>query len=791
MLPKRFDPSIEKKWQEEWRKKDLYRFDINDPRPVYSIDTPPPFTSGSLHLGHVYNHVWIDIVARYKRMTGWNVLLPQGFDCHGLPTELAVERNLNIRKQDRESFLKACEKWTEDAIERMKSQFDMLAYSTDWSLSYRTMSDEYKRVVQKTLLEFYKKGLLYRGKHPVLWCWKCGTALAKAEVGYIEREGSLYYIEVDVEGGKKTTIATTRPEMMPACVAVFVHPDDERYKDIVGKKATMPIFGQSVPIIADESVDREFGTGVVYLCTFGDEQDIKWQKKYNLPVVDLITPDGKLSEVAGDFSGETIEEGRRRIVKRLEELGRIKKVEKIKHNVLSHTERSSCQTPIELLPMEQWFIRVRDLLDEVTNAARTMNWYPPYMFGRLQDWSASMDWDWVISRQRVFGTPLPFWVCEKCGKIIPADEGELPVDPRGTVKKCSCGGTALGASDVCDCWVDSSITPLVISRWGKDNSFFEKTYPVTLRPQGYEIIRTWTFYTILRNLILTGKPCFRDLMVNGMVAGPDGKKMSKSLGNIITPEEVLSKYPADALRQWAAMGSLGEDYPFSWEECEHSNKFLTKLWNVSRFVEFMVRDYVEGPKPHLRATDRWIFSRLQGLISLIRENFDRYVFTIPVQELRGFVWHELADYYIEMVKHRLYKPEIYGEESKYAAQYTLLHVLSVILRLLAPVTPHITEEIYTSLFHKKSVHLQEFPDPDESLRDPRAEELGKILIDIISRIRVYKTDRGMPLNAEIGKILIEAPDPKAVEEIEEDIRGTGHISKISVQKGPNLKVSFP
>jgi len=393
MLPKRFDLAVEKKWQEQWKKDGTYRFDLDDPRPVYSIDTPPPFTSGTLHLGHVYNHTWIDIVARYKRMTGHNVLLPQGFDCHGLPTELAVEKKAGVDKRDREKFLAACRDWTENAVARMKTQFDSIGYSTDWAHSYRTMDDAYKARVQKTLLSFYEKGMLYREKHPVLWCWKCGTALAKAEVGYVQKTGKLFHIDIDVEGGHKLTIATTRPEMMPACVAVFVHPEDERYKSFVGRKAKMPLFGQEVLIKADAAVDKEFGTGVVYLCTFGDEQDIRWQKQYNLPVVQVIMPNGRLSEKAGKFASMRIEEARKAIVEELEKDGRIRKIEDLPHNVQCHTERSSCENPIELLPMEQWFIKVKGTLPEVLKAGRGMRWFPQYTLRRLEDWCESMDWD--------------------------------------------------------------------------------------------------------------------------------------------------------------------------------------------------------------------------------------------------------------------------------------------------------------------------------------------------------------------------------------------------------------
>jgi valyl-tRNA synthetase len=791
MLSKRFNSEIEKKWQEKWASERTNAFDTESDKPVYSFDTPPPFTSGSLHLGHVYNHSWIDFVARYKRMKGYNVLLPQGFDCHGLPTELAVEKKKGIKRWETEKFLAGCKEWTDNAITRMKSQFDSMGYSTDWDYSYRTMDEDYKARVQKSLYSFHDKGLLYKAKHPVLWCWKCGTALAKAEVGYIDTAGKLYYIDLDVSGGHKITIATTRPEMMPACVAVFVHPDDARYTSFVGREISLPIFEKKVKIIADKDVDPDFGTGVVYLCTFGDEQDVRWQRKYKLPVIQTIGENGKLSEVAGPFAGLRTKEAREKIVEELEKMGKIRKVEEYPHNVLCHTERSSCNNPIELLPLEQWFIKVSDSTQDILKAARGMRWYPEYMLGRLEDWCESMDWDWIISRQRVWGTPIPFWKCEKCGKIIRADEDELPVDPRCEKRVCECGGDAIGETDVCDCWIDSSLSPLAVSKFEKDNEFFKKTYPVNMRPQGYEIIRTWTFYTIFRNLIMTGKPCFKELMINGMVGGPDGKKMSKSLGNVIEPEEVLKKYSADAIRQWAAVGSPGEDYPFSWDECEHSQKFLTKFWNVSKFVEQHLEDFDIGgaETAELRDTDRWMLAKLDQMVDACNKSFEKYNFNPVIQNIRSFVWHELADYYLEMVKHRLYKPELYGVASRYAAQYTLYKVLETTLRLLAPITPHFSEEVYSELC-KGDVLKEAYPESDGK-DHKKALEVGEVLTEVIDAVRKYKTDNSLSQGAELEELVLSVPKEKIgfVLALEEDIKGTGRINKLTISEGSTISVA--
>ncbi|WP_297514694.1 valine--tRNA ligase, partial [Thermococcus sp.] len=522
MLPKNYDPNeIEPKWQKFWLDEKIYKYELDEKRPSYAIDTPPPFTSGTLHLGHVLSHTWIDIVARYKRMTGYNVLFPQGFDNHGLPTELKVEKEFGISKDEPEKFLQKCVEWTWQAIEAMRNQFIRIGYSADWDLEYHTMDDWYKAAVQKSLIEFYKKGLLYQAEHPVYWCPRCRTSLAKAEVGYVEEDGYLYYIKLPLaDGSGHVPIATTRPELMPACVAVFVHPEDERYKDVVGKKVKLPIFEREVPVLADEDVDPSFGTGAVYNCTYGDEQDVVWQKRYNLPVIIAINEDGTMNENAGPYAGLKTEEARKKIAEDLEKMGLLYKKEKIRHRVLRHTERSSCMAPIELLPKKQWFIKVKDFTDEIVKVAKEINWYPEDMFLRLKDWAESMDWDWVISRQRVFGTPIPFWVCDN-GEVILPDEKDLPVDPRfdKPPRKCSDGSEPKPVTDVLDCWVDSSITPLIITRWheaikGDEEAkrWFEHNFPTALRPQGTDIIRTWAFYTIFRTYMLTGQKPWKDIL---------------------------------------------------------------------------------------------------------------------------------------------------------------------------------------------------------------------------------------------------------------------------------------
>ncbi|EEB74978.1 valine--tRNA ligase [Thermococcus sp. AM4] len=796
MLPKNYDPNeIEPKWQKFWLDEKIYKYELDEKRPSYAIDTPPPFTSGTLHLGHVLSHTWIDIIARYKRMTGYNVLFPQGFDNHGLPTELKVEKEFGISKDQPEKFLQKCVEWTWQAIEAMRNQFIRIGYSADWDLEYHTMDDWYKAAVQKSLIEFYKKGLLYQAEHPVYWCPRCRTSLAKAEVGYVEEDGFLYYIKLPLaDGSGYVPIATTRPELMPACVAVFVHPEDERYKDVVGKKVKLPIFEREVPVLADEDVDPSFGTGAVYNCTYGDEQDVVWQKRYNLPVIIAINEDGTMNENAGPYAGLKTEEARKKIAEDLEKMGLLYKKEEIRHRVLRHTERSSCMAPIELLPKKQWFIKVKDFTDEIVKVAKEINWYPEDMFLRLKDWAESMDWDWVISRQRVFGTPIPFWVCDN-GEIILPDEDKLPVDPRfdKPPRKCSDGSEPKPVTDVLDCWVDSSITPLIISRWhdaikGNEEAkrWFEHNFPTALRPQGTDIIRTWAFYTIFRTYMLTGQKPWRDVLINGMVAGPDGRKMSKSYGNVVAPDEVIPKYGADALRLWTALAPPGEDHPFKWETVDYNYRFLQKVWNIYRFAERHLADFDPAKAPEeLEPLDRWILSRLHRLIKFATEEMERYRFNLLTRELITFVWHEVADDYIEMIKYRLYGDD---EESKLKAKTALYELLYNLMLLMAPFVPHITEELYQNLFREqigaKSVHLLDWPKFREDRIDEEAEKLGELAREIVGAIRRYKNSHGLALNAKLKHVAIYATDSyEKLKTIERDIAGTMNIERLEVIRG--------
>ena len=802
-LPKEFDIlAVERKWQKLWEDWGIYRFDWNDhARPTFSIDTPPPYPSGEFHMGNVLNWTYFDIVARYKRMRGYNVFFPQGWDCHGLGIEVQVEKEYNIRKRDLppDKFRSLCMKLVEKYIAMMKEGIIRLGCSVDWTTEYRTMDPDYWRRTQLSFLILYHKGFMYRGTHPVNWCPRCETANADAEVDYEERLGKLHYIRFPLEEGEYLPIATTRPEFIPACVAVALNPTDERYNRYIGKRIIVPVVNRVVPIIPDENVDPSFGTGVVMICTYGDKEDVRIVKRHNLPVITILTDNGRINENGGKYQGLTVEETKKAIVQDLEAAGMLEKVEEITQEV-GLCER--CKTPIEILERKQWFMKTRILTDDVVKAAEEIIWFPEHMKTRLIDWAKSLDWDWVISRQRVFATPIPVWYCKSCGETIVAHEDWIPVDPKlenPRIESCpKCGGREfIPETDVFDTWMDSSITCAVHAGW-PDRPDWRRLFPADVHPSGVDIIRTWAYYLVVRHLALFGEKPFKSCLINGMVLGSDGRKMSKSLKNYVATSAVLDKYGADAARQWAAGGgATGSDIPFRWPDVEYGRRFLTKLWNSARFVSTQLQDYKPGENGELQLLDKWILSKAEKMTKRVTDALENCQFNIALDEIRNFTWHVFCDQYLEAVKDRLYRPEVYGESKRKAAQFTLYNVLYRIIQLLAPITPHITEEIYQALYAEhmnfKSIHLTPWPRLDESRVDEISERDGDLLVALISEIRRDKAEKRKPLNAQIKKVKIYAGTRELAEIIagnKDDLVGTCKISELEIipEKGEGKQV---
>ena len=657
----------EKKWREKWYEMGIYKFEEGK-LPIYSIDNPPRYASGALHIGHAVHYTHIDFIARYKRMRGYNVFFPLCFDVNGIPIEERVEREHGITRKDidRHEFIELCKKFADENIEEMKKQFMMLGESMDESIFYRTDAEYYRRLTQISFIELYKKGYIYKGKFPVNWCPRCMTAMADAEIEHVERKTMLntlkfYLADENFEGngikkderGYYVEIATTRPEMLSTCQLAAINPDDERAQYLVGKEIIAPLYGQKLKIVEDEKVDPEFGTGIVMICTIGDKDDLEWAMKYDLNLKICINEDGTLNEIAGKYEGMKIEDARKSIIEELKEKGYLVKQEEINQSVGVCWR---CKTPIEFIQTEQWFLKTLPFKEDVLKAAEKMKWYPEHMKKRLEEWVDSLKWDWVISRQRYFATPLPLWECEN-GHVILADENQCYVDPtidEPPVKKCPiCGSKLKGSEHVFDTWMDSSITPLYNSFWKRDEEEFKKMYPMSLRPQAHDIIRTWAFYTILKGVLLTEKEPFKEVMIDGFILDPEGKPMHTSLGNVIDPLEIIRQHGSDALRYYAAGCKLGEDNPFRFQDLVRGKRLMKKLWNIEKFIGNIVDEKVENAE--LDIIDKWILSLYSKVVEEATESMEKFEFSEAMKSIEYFLWHELADHYIEMIKHRVYK----------------------------------------------------------------------------------------------------------------------------------------
>ncbi len=747
-LPKNYDiEEVERRWQDTWRDEDNY-FDPGSTKPRFIIDTPPPYPTGNFHIGNALNWCYIDFIARYKRMRGFNVMFPQGWDCHGLPTEVKVEETYGITKNDvsREKFREMCRDLTVGNIEKMRATMRRLGFSVDWSHEYITMLPEYFKKTQASFLQMLKAGDIYQSEHPVNFCTRCETAIAFAEVNYVPRTTTLNYFDFD-----GIEIATTRPELLAACVAVAVHPDDERYRGMKGKRLVVPIFGHQVPIIEDVAVDPEFGSGAVMICTFGDKTDVYWWKQHHLELRKAIDRKGVMTAIAGPYVGMSSGACREAILRDMEKAGILSRQEELEQRVGTCWR---CKTPIEILSERQWFVKIHR--DDIMDAARKISWSPEHMFARLENWAESMEWDWCISRQRIFATPIPVWFCDACGEmILPASE-DLPIDPTVDTPKTPCprcGGTEFtGEKDVLDTWMDSSISVLHVTGWdGEDGK--PPLFPAQLRPQGHDIIRTWAFYTILRAKALVGSHPWDQILINGMVLGEDGFKMSKSRNNIISPEEIVGTYGADALRQWGAGGATtGSDIMFNWNDVVAASRFQTKLWNIFRFVMGHLEREADPEAPVTELTDRWLLVRLSDTVAEVTDAMEEYQFDRALREIREFAWNTLADDYIEITKGRLYAEE----SSRASACSALRTTMDVLCRLLAPIIPHFAEECYHNLTGR-SVHKEAWP--DFAYDDDEARRHGDLLVKTVAELRRYKHDRGMALNAPLGHVMIYAPEP--------------------------------
>lgn len=837
------DPAIaqmEEKWLAYWEETGVYRFDPRSPKPIYSVDTPPPTVSGRMHIGHAYSYNQMDFTARYKRMRGHNLFYPFGFDDNGLPTERFTEKAVGKKLSDvgRQEFIRLCLQETKKAEETMERSWRRIGTSCDWSLVYRTIDKPVIKTSQESFLKLYHADRAYRAERPGIWCPECQTAIAQVEtedkvlpstfndiafdlvndLGMSERPVTTQHLvtrkmvpgpeanskprEVisyhqGAEG--KLVISTTRPELIPACVAIFVHPDDERTRHLIGRNVRVPVGGAIVPVLTSDKVDKETGTGVVMNCTFGDQTDIDWWATNNLPLRVVIGPKGTMTEAAGKYQGQSVAHARDHILQDLNREGRLLQQKHIEHTVNVH-ER--CGTPVEFLVTKQWFVKYLDLREDFLRRGEEIRWHPPYMKVRYDNWVKGLKWDWCISRQRYFGVPFPVWYCEACSEPKLARAEDLPVDPtvdkpHGVCDKC---GNAVfrGESDVMDTWATSSLTPQIAilsaaERLGVPNArlsdidtnpTLRKLLPMDVRPQAHEIISFWAFNTIVKAHAHHGTIPWTDAQISGFVKLGKGKKMSKSKGDIVEPLDVIRDYSGDALRYWSATGAnLGEDIIWNPKDLTRAMRLVTKLRNVEALIARAIGENKPAPvaTEQLALADQWILAEFAQAVESATQAWDAFDYTKGVKQTEDFLWHTLADHYLELAKSRIYQNDP-------GARFTLYTVGLGVLKMLAPVLCFSTEDVYQEIYrkHEGDVSIHVAPWPKAPPADPAALAAGAVVRDVVAAVRNWKSQSKLALNAELPALEVVA-EPAAREALRRgkaDLIGTTKVADVRfVEKG--------
>jgi len=801
-LPKKYRPQDrEAHWKDQWEEAKDYQWQGSaDRENVFSVDTPPPTVSGSLHIGHVFSYTHTDALARYQRMKGKDVCYPMGWDDNGLPTERRVQNVYGIRCDatlayddsvtyssdhkrkphefiavSRQNFIEACEQLTTEDEAVFEGVWRRLGLSVDWTLRYETINDHCRAISQQSFLECVEKGMVKHVDAPGMWDVDFQTAVAQAEIEDRPMKGAYHHIRFDVESGEPCIIATTRPELLPACIAVVVHPEDTRYQSMVGKFAITPLFHARVPILASTHADPEKGTGVVMICTFGDADDVAWWKQSDLPLKQILGRDGCLmpltfgqepfsslratlaQENYDQLVGKRAKKARDVIVALLQQENSsvdgttralIKEPERIEHPVKFYEKGDS---PVELIPTRQWFIDILSSKEDLKAQGDKIQWHPNFMKTRYQHWVEGLNQDWCISRQRFFGVPFPVWypiddqgIVDYSSPIFATKE-QCPVDP---LTQCPKGYQPdqrdkplgfTGDPDVMDTWATSSLTPQLVSHWGKDNSRHESIFPMDIRPQSHEIIRTWAFYTIVKAWIHEKSIPWKNVVISGWVLDPYRKKMSKSKGNVITPEYLMDQYSADAIRYWACKARLGTDTAFDEGVFSVGQKLTTKLFNAAKFVILQVSE-IESLSidniVHPLDCD-WMESVYEA-VDIVTDAYERFDYAMALDVTEQTFW-TFCDHYIELVKGRAYREE--DSKMRLSACATLLETLSILCRLFAPVVPFVTEEIWSWRFTHLSHSIHKASWPSRPLADtaeiPRGIfECAKV---ILNDIRARKT----------------------------------------------------
>ncbi len=742
-----WNPILEEEVRRIWEIEDIFKFKPStDKKRNFVMDTPPPYPSGKpWHPGALAQYSQIDMVARAARMRGFNVLYPIGVDRNGLPVEIATERKYRIqmRKTPRDEFIGLCKHALDDIEAYMIDLMKRLGLSGDFKNKYRTDSEEYRTLTQWSFIESWNKGLVYIATRPNNYCTDCGTTIADAEMEYEDLPTYLVTNKFTVkETGEEIQVATTRPELLSACQLVVVNPNDDRYRPLVGKTAVVPVYGKEVPIKTHQSVDMTFGTGVLMVCSYGDYNDVQLFRQLNLKETQAIDIEGKMTEVAGKYAGMSVKDARSQIIQDLQDSKIAVKVEQIQHRT-PLCERS--HTPIEIIPMEELYLKQLHVSQTLKKLAKRIKFHPELHRQVLLDWINSLTTDYPVSRRRYYATEIPIWYCTKCQTPHLPKPGKYyrPWKDPAPFRKCSkCNNSKfVGETRTFDTWMDSSITPLFVTKLTRNQKFHAATYPATLRLQGKDIVRTWLYYSLLRCYLLTGKAPFKEAWVGGLGQDAQGRAMRKSLGNFMDPEPLLQKYGTDTFRFWgAAEANLGYDFRLSEDRVAGAGKFLTKLWNTARFIAA----FPEPKTAKLGPTDVWILSELNHLIQECMEGYAEGNAFLPATKIREFVWNVFAAHYIEMTKGRAYGDGT--NQEKEAAWYTLHHVMRCVLLLVAPITPHISDHIWRRLYGKRSIHLEKFP----KIEKHRVQKtVGPAIIAFNETVWKTKREKGVSLREPI------------------------------------------
>ena len=818
---------VEGKWGNSWVQNKTFAFDKTAAKEnVYSIDTPPPTVSGSLHVGHVFSYTHTDLIARYQRMTGKKVFYPIGWDDNGLPTERRVQNYFGVRceptlpfdanfvapnepseKQipiSRKNFVELCEKLTLEDEKVFESLFQTLGLSIDWNYTYQTIDKRARTVSQRAFLRNLKRGEAYQAEAPTLWDVTFRTAVAQAELEDRERPGAFHKIGFKKQNGENVYIETTRPELLPSCVALVANPDDDRYKELFGKTVITPLFDVEVPVVAHQLADPEKGSGIAMICTFGDLTDVIWWREFDLPTRGLIGWDGRIvaenpewlttekaKQTFEKIVGKTSHTAREVLVAELKASGDLVGEPKPITHAVKFFEKGD--KPLEIVTTRQWYIRNggrdQELRTKLLKRGSELNWHPEYMKVRYENWVEGLNGDWLISRQRFFGVPLPLWYkLDADGnpdydQIIVPDEKQLPIDPQSEApvgfdeSQRNRPNGFIGDPDVMDTWATSSLTPQIAASWELDNDLFNRVFPMDLRPQSHEIIRTWLFSTVVRSHLEENSLPWKNASISGWILDPDRKKMSKSKGNVVTPIDLLEEYGSDAVRYWAAMGRPGTDTAFDTGQMKIGKRLAIKLLNASKFS--LSLNATLNNADVTQAVDHALLNKLAQVVETATTSFDKYDYTRALEVAETFFW-AFTDDYVELVKERTYGNQ--GEAAANSARAALGITTHTLLKLFAPFIPFVTEEVW-SWWQEGSIHLQSWPKSSEIITDKSAgiDPLNNVTW-ILSEVRKVKTENKQSMKAEVKTLEIwaKAEVIEQVKDAQKDLIAAGNIKDLKL-----------